>query len=296
MIVLAFWGMTRSTAFTAESIRAHIFSQVPNHVVFVHTYSSANTYENRRANERSDNIQPDYAALKPWQVEVDDMDEVKARLGLAQYHTQPDPWDTDYQTVDNFVLAMYSKERVTNMIAASGIRVDRVVFLRPDVRFLSSVRPLIAASANDAWVIPAFHLVKGFNDRFCVASRSNYKTYGCVFAYLLPYSKRRPLHSETFYAELAAAKGIRVVQMPFYFQRVRLMGETDPRDLFFHKPVHDVRGDAADPQHVQPHNRVVGDHRPVTTPAICHSFALRAADGIAFGRKPTRVVRLYVGV
>ena len=237
MIVVAFWGLTRSIKFTAESIQRHIFDQLPAHAVFVHTYASSAVYRNARANEFAAGLDADVGALKPFRAAVDDLEKVKQMLGLAQYRTQPDPWNSNYETVDNFVLAMYSKYRVTQMIAASGLPLEKVVFLRPDVQYTTSVRPVLALSAPDAWVIPNFHLYSGFNDRFCVASRDNYLTYGCVFPLLLAYSRKKPLHSETLYADLAKTKRIRLAYAPFFFRRIRLNGAVDPKDGAFKDPV-----------------------------------------------------------
>lgn len=296
MIVLAFWGLTRSTRYTAESIETCVFSQIPApFAVFVHTYSSENVYENVRANEKSADLKPDVSGLKPYQVEVDDLDAVKSRLSLESYRSHPDPWGTNYQTVDNFVLAMYSKQRVTEMVARSGLKPEKVIFLRPDVRYLSNIGKALVLSRPDAWVVPDFHLIRGFNDRFCAASAANYQLYGCVFRHLLPYSRRKPLHSETFYAELAASAKVKVVHAPFYFQRVRLTGETDPRDgSLLDKTVHQVRHQSANAGHVQFHHGVVGNVARASP--ICQTFALRAAHGITFVRKPAGVVLFNVGI
>jgi len=292
MIVLAFWGLTRSTAHTAASIHQHIFHELPPHLVFVHTYASASAYTNVRANEVATALSPDYAALAPYRVEVDDLDEVKAKIPFEAYRTHPDPWDTGYQTVDHFLLAMYSKQRVTEMIQNSGITPTMVVFVRPDMRYLSSVRPLLEYAAPDAWVIPSFHLYSGFNDRFCIAAPSNYLVYGRVFDLLLGYSRKKSLHSETFYADWAKVNRIRIVYAPssFVFQRVRLNGETDTRDLLLHEAVHHKYNNDTDARHVDLHNGIVR-HMPVR-----HPFAFRIVHGVSPVRKPTGVVLGNVGV
>lgn len=292
MIVLAFWGLTRSTAHTAASIHQHIFHELPPHLVFVHTYASASAYANARANENATALSADYATLRPYRVEVDDLDEVKATIPFEAYRTHPDPWDTGYQTVDHFLLAMYSKKRVTEMIRSSGVTPTMVIFVRPDMRYLSSVRPLLRYAAPDAWVIPSFHLYSGFNDRFCIASPLNYLVYGRVFDLLLGYSRMKPLHSETFYADWARANRIRIVYAPpsFVFQRVRLNGETDPRDLFLHEAVHHKRRNDAEPRHVHLDNGIVRQ-MPVR-----HAFASRLVHGVPPVRKPAGVVLGNVGV
>jgi len=272
MIVLAFWGLTRSTQHTIESIVKNIYSELPVYKVFVHTYSSKKVYANRRAGESAFEIKPEIDCLNPWKAEIDDLDAVKQKLNLEKYHLQPDPWNTNYETLDNFVLAMYSKMRVTAMIAESGLPFSKVIFLRPDVVYRTNIRDaLLAATDENAWVIPNFHLIRGFNDRFCIASTSNYMHYGCVFPLLLEYSKRRPLHSETFYADYATSLRIRIVRVPFLFQRVRMNGRIDPRDLsLFKDSIEKVRRNAANPKHVKLNDAVF--RHLMVRPAIRHPF------------------------
>jgi hypothetical protein len=230
MIVLAFWGLTRSIAYTAESIRRQIFDQLPPHLVFVHTYRSSTPYKNARANESVPFLDATVSPLRPYKCIVDDLDQVKAMLNLEQYHTKPDPWNTNYETLDNFVLAMYSKYRVTKMIQESNVAFNKVIFLRPDVYYTTSILPALDAAAPRAWVIPNFQLIHGFNDRFCVASDTTYMQYGCIFPFLLGYSRKKPLHSETIYAEFAKSRHIPLVYVDFFFQRIRINGEPDPKD------------------------------------------------------------------
>lgn len=230
MIILAFWGLTRSVAYTAESIRRQVFDPLPPHLVFVHTYRSNTPYKNARANESAPFLDADVSPLQPYKCIVDDLDQVKAMLNLAQYHTQPDPWKTNYETLDNFILAMYSKYRVTKLIQSCKITFSAVIFLRPDVYYTTSILPALQLAAPRVWVIPNFQLIHGFNDRFCIASQSTYLQYGCIFLFLLVYSRKKPLHSETIYAEFAKSRHIPLVYVDFFFQRIRINGDIDPKD------------------------------------------------------------------
>ena len=247
MIILAFWGLTRSIKYTAESIRRHVFHQLPPHLVFVHTYSSANEYKNARAHEFAHSLEADVAPLRPYKYIVDDLDQVKRMLNLNQYHTMPDPWDSNYETLDNFVLAMYSKYRVTKLIESCQLSPTQIIFLRPDVHYTQSIRPMLELASPHAWVIPNFQLYSGFNDRFCIASPYTYLQYGCIFPFLLVYSRKKQLHSETIYADFAKLQRITLIYADFFFQRIRIGGEPDVRDL--HRG---PRGARPTPKHHQP--------------------------------------------
>ena len=293
MIAVAFWGLTRSTQYTAESIQKHVFGHLPPHKVFVHTFESDREYHNTRANEHAGIVKADFSALHPYLVHVDNLDDVKAKIDFAAYRTHPDPWGTGYETVNHFVLAMYSKMRVTEMIQKSGLAISFVLFVRPDVRYLADVTPLLALVRANTWVVPSFHVYNGFNDRFCIATKENYLVYGNVLPRLLAYSKKKPLHSETFYADLARAAGVRVVFAPasFVFQRVRMNGETDVRDVsLFKEAVHHVPRHAADSDHVKLHDGVFRNF------LVLEPFSTgRAGDRVSFVRKPASVVRRNVG-
>lgn len=288
MIAVAFWGLTRSTSTTSQSILDHIYNQLPSTpYVFVHTFYSNEPYENVRAGESSaEGIKADFAALRPYRVQTEELAHAKRSIDFAAYRTCPDPWKTDYQTVDNFILAMYSKNSVTQMIRNSGLKFKTIIFMRPDVVFSSSVAPVLKLARSDSWVIPSFHVYNGFNDRFCIASPQNYLLYGCVFALLLPYSKTKPLHSETFYADLARRAKVRIQFAPasFVFQRVRLNGTVDRRDLLLHKPVGHVGRQHANAGNVDLHNRVF---RNLT---VRETFAGPVSHGIFPIWKPARVV------
>lgn len=227
-MIVAFWGLTRNMAATVESIE-RIRASLPNHIAFAHTYHSNSAYMNRRAGECSINIVPDLERLRADHVEVEDLDEVRRKIGLLKYRTNADPWKTNYETMDNFILAMHSRRRVTEMIQQSGIQVEKVVFMRPDLRYASTINKDMLD--KDGWVIPNFHLYNGFNDRFCIASKETFPVYGNMFKYLMPYSIMYPLHSETVHAYIAKAMQIRVHYANFKFQRIRMDGSVEKRDI-----------------------------------------------------------------
>ena len=49
--------------------------------------------------------------------------------------------------------------------------------------------------------------------------------------HLLELSKRMQLHSETILGYILELKKIRVIRVPFYFQRIRINGTPSPGDV-----------------------------------------------------------------
>jgi hypothetical protein len=227
MIVLAFWGLTRNMKMTSESVE-RIRAALPAHMAFAHTYASVVPYVNRRANEESASIVPDVERLRADAVEVEDLEAVKRGMCFTQYRSHADPWGTNYETMDNFILAMHSRQKVTSMIMRSGVKVDKVVFMRPDLLYKTLITPEMLD--KDGWVIPDFHLYNGFNDRFCIACARSFHVYGNIFTFLKTYSIMYPLHSETVHSFISKSFKIPLYYAPFRFQRIRMDGSVDVRD------------------------------------------------------------------
>ena len=120
-IALVFWGLTRSLKHTIKSIEDNIFNifklnNIEYHV-YLHTYKFNQPYNNKRANEINISLNFDeYKLLKPNFFIFDDYNEILNEINLKLYHTKKDPWNSNYQTLNNFVLAMYSKYKITQLL------------------------------------------------------------------------------------------------------------------------------------------------------------------------------------
>jgi hypothetical protein len=163
--------------------------------------------------------------LKPDYLKIDDQNTIKKRLHLSKYRSHKDPWNTKYNSVDNFILAQYSKYQLVSMIENAG-HYDYIVFIRPDCLYLDPLKiEFLKKATPTTIVIPNFHLngPYQFNDRFAITTSETYKKYGTLFTSLLEISKEQPLHSETVMGEYM--KDLTVVRIPFWFSRIRINGE-----------------------------------------------------------------------
>lgn len=231
-VALCFFGLARSLNYTIESIEKNIFSALKDNGIeyktFFHTYEMDGMYINKRAKEvitKVDNNQ--YKLLKPDYFKMDSDKETRSKLNLNSYRSKPDPWGTGYETVDFFLLGQYSKTQSYNMIKNSGIDFDYVIYLRPDMKYLSPLNIRLFTLVTDEIIcMPDFSLYKGVNDRFSICNSKNYHVYGNTFGKLLEYSKIRPLHSETFLRDLLNSNDIRWIYIHFNFNRVRANRQT----------------------------------------------------------------------
>jgi hypothetical protein len=234
-VAVGFFGITRSLKYTINSINENIFDVLKtNNIeydVYIHTYNLTN-YKNIRTGEKVNDDQIDnteYNLLNPDFIEIDKQETIKQKLNLLLYRSHVDPWGTNYNSVDNFILAQYSKLKLTKMIEEKNIKYDYVLFMRPDCLYINKLPIDSFLLVDDSSVIiPNFHLYGRipFNDRFCICNINTYKIYGGVFNVLLDISKSQPLHSETIIGELLTKKCLNIKKINFMFRRIRFDGSS----------------------------------------------------------------------
>jgi len=226
-IALVFFGITRSLRYTIHSIQRNILDPLSNHSVdiMMHTYSMKK-YKNARTREASASYNnSEYKLLNPDRFKIEDLPTVKRKLQLSNYRSHKDPWETKYNSVDNFILAQYSKYQLVSMLENAG-RYEYILFIRPDCLYLDPLQEEFLKKANATTiVIPNFHLYGPykFNDRFAITTPETYRKYGSLFTSLLQISKEQPLHSETVMGQYM--KDVTIARVPFRFARIRINGE-----------------------------------------------------------------------
>ena len=230
-IALCFWGLTRSLKHTNYSIKKRILSVFKNsnieYKIFIHTYKFDSEYINPRADEVNIDLDfEEYKLLNPDYIEIEDQDTVKELIDVYKYRTQPDPWESDYISVDNFLCAMYSKKQLGKMVENCEEEFDYIVYLRPDVKYYTMFDIKFFSLVNQYTICtPNFHLFPKINDRFCILNKHNLKKYYSLFDKMYEYSIQYPLHSERFqYYIINKIYKWNVKYIPFYFNRVRANG------------------------------------------------------------------------
>jgi hypothetical protein len=229
-VALAFWGLTRSLKYTIDSINTKILNILKKHnieyKIFMHTWTINSTYNNTRSQEKNiilDN--EEYKLLSPNYFESHDQDEFKKKINFKAFRNHKDPWNTKYETVNNFICAMFSKSRCTQLIKNSNENFDYIIFLRPDCMYLTDFNISFFNLVNNQTIcIPNFALYNNFNDRFSLTNMTTYQLYGDVFSKLFKYSKKHPLHSETFHYDIIKSNKLHIKLINFHFSRVRANG------------------------------------------------------------------------
>lgn len=246
-VALCFWGICRSTHLTSTSLEQQIFSVLRaaeiQFDVFVHTYSITRPYTNPRSGEYELQLRnTNWKHLGPRAAIVEYQEDVDIRIGLSKYRSQGNPWrdelsqtEAPWHTLDNHLRALWSLKQVTGLWQRSKESYDWIVYLRPDVRYLTPFDTDWFSELGSKNVgCPDFQQLSGCNDRFAVAMPQVAAIYGNRFDKALDYSRQKPLHSETFLADTMAAAGTTFVPLAIRFVRVRADGQPCPADLDVH--------------------------------------------------------------
>ena len=233
-IAICFWGLARSMKYTIQSIQERIIKNFDNnnipYKVFFHTYQVLEPYNNSRASETDiilDNNE--YELLNADYISIDNQEIIKTKINLKSYRSMEDPWDTNYETMDNFILAMYSKKQLWKLVNESNESFTHYLFIRPDVLYLNDfdINWLTKINNNDIYIPKFHHELYNFNDRMAlIKNKSIAEVYSNVFDHMLQYSIQYQLHSETFIRFILkrSFENINIHFIEFFFNRVRANG------------------------------------------------------------------------
>ena len=234
-IAILFWGITRSLKHTLDSFNENIVKMfIKNNInydIYIHSYKMNRKLCNSRSKEY--NVEYDneeYKLLNPQYIEIEDEDEVKTRINFEQYKTHYDCYNTDYKNIDNFIYAVYSKQKVSQLVEKSGKEYDYIIYLRPDVEYVTNFDLEFLNHVNKQTIgVPNFHVYfDTINDRFFLMTFDNLSLFGNLFDHLLEYSKERVIHPEYFYYHiLKNIYNLDLIYIPFGFNRVRADGKKE---------------------------------------------------------------------
>lgn len=234
-VAIAFFGITRTLAHTLRSIHQNILKVFEDNKiiydVFVHTYHLS-TYRNPRSGEFSNSMNNDeYMLLNPVAFEVDSDAFIRQSLNLERYHSQKDYFKNDFNSIDNFIMALYSKKKLLSIIKDHGMMYDYILFVRPDCSYFQKFKlEYCFRCSPNTITVPGWHLMDNMNDRFAICHFKNWEKYASFFDSILQMSKEHVLHPEMSFMKYLNREGINVAHIPFRFVRIRLGYTINDRD------------------------------------------------------------------
>jgi len=231
-IAICFYGLCRSTNYTIESINKCIFEALKNlhfnYDVYLHTYKLSTPYTNLRNSEENIMLDNDlYKLLNPNVYKIDDQDDIKKTDSLMfnKYRTNGDPWSNDFKSLDNLILGLYSLYQVTQLWKTSNKTYDYIIYIRPDVKFLTPLNISFFMNLNNSNIaLPNFDEYP-VNDRFAIGKPNVMLLYGERYLYAYEYSLLNKLHAETFLQYLLKTNNVHIIKINFKFQRIRANGD-----------------------------------------------------------------------
>lgn len=236
-IAICFFGLCKSTDYTIDSINKYIFDPLTklqfNYDIYLHTFNVNKPYSNKRNNEDNTILNNDlYKLLNPIKYIIEDDDKIKESIDFLKYRTHGDPWNNNYNSLDNVILALYSLNQVTELWKNSNKKYDYIMYLRPDVLFLQPLKLSYFTQINNSNIIlPNFHEYP-VNDRFAIGVPDIMQLYGERYNNAHNYSLLNKLHAEQYLHYILSINSITVIKINFKFSRIRANGKIDDRDKF----------------------------------------------------------------
>ena len=247
-VAVCFFGQVKNYKHVADSVQRHVFDVLDKtglaYDVFAHTFNQSD-FTNPRNREQHLPIDPaslqDNLAIPPTAMLYDNLAAADSAYNLTALLARGDPWpDNPRLSLRYYARQLHSLHRVTSLWEARAARYSWVLYLRPDLRFLSDLdlprlRAFLHHAPDQAAIAtPGFAKWGGLNDRLAFGPPSAMLAYGRRGEALERYvavTQRRPC-AEAYLAHYLAGHGVTAVDSEVRFQRIRADGRPDRRDAW----------------------------------------------------------------
>ena len=250
-VAIVFYGLPRALEHTKHSIGRHIFNVLKkaniDYDTFVHHYVINGNYANPWSEEFTANFKnPDIKlALNPTYTLCDDQNEIIKELDFESYYTQKLDWYCDMPEektkyiIRNFVLALYSKYKITKLLEENKNEYSHVLFIRPDTLFHEPLDlTFFDEIHNNSMLVPNQDVYFGANDRIALCTIKVGLLYGTLYTSLLEYSQRNALHSEKYLYDIMKNNNITIIKRYWSYENLRINGFNHYHGLCNHRELH----------------------------------------------------------
>jgi len=221
-VAILFFGLTRSTDVVLESIQKKLFNPITeaglDYDIFLHTYILESPYVNQWAGENITNYDNEqYKLLNPKYVVLDRQADIIRQTNFEDYYTKLGDWagmtpEITRYLIRNYVLALYSKKRVTELFREHADTYKYVIIMRPDMRIVSkiNIQEYLKLVDTKSIVVPAIDWFNGCNDKLCIAKKEEALYYGTLSDKLLEYSRHTSIMAERFILDMLVKADIMI--------------------------------------------------------------------------------------
>ena len=233
-IAIIFYGLTRSLNKTINSIRKNIFNVLDRHNIqydiYIHTYKINGSYKNIWSGEETNNYQNEdiISLLHPKYYLFDEQSNVENSIDFNEYYTFLNwngffPQDMVKYIIKNLVLALYSKNKITQLFNQNKSQYDYAIISRPDLEITNELDiNYFHQLNNNNIIIPEQDSYEGCNDRFCIGTPSIISYYGTLYNKLLQYSKQKNIISECYLLDMLNDENINIIKKNISYNTVRI--------------------------------------------------------------------------
>lgn len=205
-VAVCYWGLTRSTKLVYPSHFEKLFRVLEeNNIeydVFMHTWQ---TQSKQRVWQQELDIPIDYEEYKllnPKYFQRDDQDQFSSQIRPQDYFTKKayknEVWGNP-NIMLNYICALESQKRVTDMVIESKNPYDWVIYVRPDAELLDDLPINQIRNLRDRDIlIPDFDHWTGYNDRFAVLTFNTAPLYGKRIHGLLNFKNMMHFHNHSY--------------------------------------------------------------------------------------------------
>ena len=243
-IAICFFGLTRSLSITIDSIKKHIFKILKSNNLDFDIYLSTYNLEylnNPRSNEI--NIKLDlneFKLLEANYIYIDDQDKFDRNININDYLKNGDPWkEKEHISLMNLIRQLNTLKNMDLLFRKINKKYKCYIFIRPDLEFINDIDLVnikyILDNYNENIILtPINQKWKGLNDRFYITTHCATSKIINRLDELLLYSQNYQPHSESFLLYIVNKYNTLIINIKFYFIRVRANG------IKLYKDLHDV--------------------------------------------------------
>ena len=242
-VAVCFFGQVKKFEQVSASVKFHIFDVLSvngyGYDVYAHTFNQS-TFDNPRNSEYSVRIDPfslqNLLSIPEFAVRYNRVREADSWMDIDFIAKNGDPWPKhNLLTLRYYIRQLFSLKRVTMLWLPSRAKYDFVLYLRPDVLFLTDLDlPKIGPRLDDATLVtPSFACWENlWNDRMAYGKPAVMARYGLRGDHLAEYvtAGKQP-HAETFLGDHMISLNVTNVLSDTVFQRMRADGRIDRRDF-----------------------------------------------------------------
>ncbi len=162
-IAVGVWGLVRTLQYTVGTFQEHCLDPITRlghtYELFVHTFTLNGTYANRRNAEGPVKLNNGHwDLLKPNYITIERQEDFDNHINFTEYQTRGDPWGNKFEAFKNNLRATYLLQQLTLDIErrSKSVHFDGIVFLRPDVAYLSDLPIYLLNEFIDTLFLPDF--------------------------------------------------------------------------------------------------------------------------------------------